>query len=97
MDGTSVASDIVTAGTALAGLILIYSLILIYNSLILIYIGTLVTGFGAFQAQEQKAVMSQWGMVKPSYRKGALADWMKSEIAPQEYCRSCRERKPNDC
>src|SRR5687768_15587351 len=43
MDGTAVSGEVVTAGTALAGLILIY-------------IGSLVTAFGGYQAQEQKSV-----------------------------------------
>jgi len=43
MDGISVSGEVVTAGTALAGLILIY-------------IGSLVTAFGAYQATEQKSV-----------------------------------------
>jgi len=43
MDGISVAGEVVTAGTALAGLILIY-------------IGSLVTAFGTYQPQEQKSV-----------------------------------------
>jgi hypothetical protein len=43
MDGAAVAGEIVTAGTALAGLILIY-------------IGGLVTSFGSYQAAEQKSV-----------------------------------------
>ncbi|MCZ4342720.1 hypothetical protein O4H52_13955 [Sphingomonadaceae bacterium G21617-S1] len=43
MNGIEVAGEVVTAGTALAGLILIY-------------IGSLVTAFGAYAATEQKAV-----------------------------------------
>ena len=43
MDGVAVAGEVVTAGTALAGLILIY-------------IGSLVTAYGSYQAVEQKSV-----------------------------------------
>jgi len=43
MDGTSVSGEVVTAGTALAGLILIY-------------IGSLVTAFGSYEPTEQKTV-----------------------------------------
>jgi hypothetical protein len=43
MNGLNVSGEVVTAGTALAGLILIY-------------IGSLVTAFGAYQPAEQKAV-----------------------------------------
>ncbi|EXS71416.1 hypothetical protein BF95_03890 [Sphingobium sp. Ant17] len=43
MDGTGVAGEVVTAGTALAGLILIY-------------IGSLVTAYGGYAATEQKSV-----------------------------------------
>jgi len=43
MDGLAVAGEVVTAGTALAGLILIY-------------IGSLVTSYGSYQAAEQKSV-----------------------------------------
>jgi hypothetical protein len=46
MDGIAVAGEVVTAGTALAGLILIY-------------IGSLVNAFGSYQAQEQKTVRRQ--------------------------------------
>jgi hypothetical protein len=44
MDGTHVAGEVVTAGTALAGFILIY-------------IASLVTGYGGYQPQEQKRVI----------------------------------------
>ena len=43
MDGAIVSGEVVTAGTALAGLILIY-------------IGSLVTAFGSYQPTEQKSV-----------------------------------------
>jgi hypothetical protein len=43
MNGVGVSGEVVTAGTALAGLILIY-------------IGSLVTSFGTYQPQEQKSV-----------------------------------------
>jgi hypothetical protein len=43
MDGVSASGEVVTAGTALAGLILIY-------------IGSLVTSYGSYQPQEQKSV-----------------------------------------
>ena len=43
MDGANLSSEVVTAGTALAGLILIY-------------IGALITSFGSYQASEQKSV-----------------------------------------
>lgn len=43
MDGTAVAGEVVTAGTALSGLILIY-------------IGSIVTAFGAYAPAEQKSV-----------------------------------------
>jgi hypothetical protein len=42
VNGLAVSGEVVTAGTALAGLILIY-------------IGSLVAAFGAYQPQEQKA------------------------------------------
>jgi hypothetical protein len=44
MDGLSVSGEVVTAGTALAGLILIY-------------IGSLATSYGGYQPQEQKSVL----------------------------------------
>jgi hypothetical protein len=47
MDGIAVAGEVVTAGTALAGLILIY-------------IGSLVNAFGSYQAQEQKTVRTRF-------------------------------------
>lgn len=47
MDGVSASGEVVTAGTALAGLLLIY-------------IGSLVTSFGSYQAQEQKAVKGKF-------------------------------------
>lgn len=47
MDGLSVSGEIVTAGTALAGLILIY-------------IGALVTSYGSFAATEQKSVKGKF-------------------------------------
>ena len=47
MNGLNVAAEVVTAGTALAGLILIY-------------IGSVVTGYGTYQPQEQKAVRSKF-------------------------------------
>lgn len=43
MDGISASGEVVTAGTALAGLILIY-------------IGSLVTAYGGYQPQEQRSV-----------------------------------------
>ena len=43
MDGTTVSQEVVGAATALAGLILIY-------------IGVLVSSYGSYQPQEQKAV-----------------------------------------
>lgn len=47
MDGITVAAEVVTAGTALAGLILIY-------------IGSLASGYGAYSAVEQKAVRARF-------------------------------------
>ena len=47
MNGLSVSGEIVTAGTALAGLILIY-------------IGALVTSYGSFAATEQKSVKGKF-------------------------------------
>jgi hypothetical protein len=43
MDGLAVSGEVVTAATALAGLILVY-------------IGSLASAYGAFQPQEQKTV-----------------------------------------
>ena len=47
MESTAVAGNVVTAATALAGLIFIY-------------IGTLVTAFSSYQAQEQKSVRGRF-------------------------------------
>lgn len=47
MDGIAVAGEVVGASTALAGLILVY-------------MGSLATGFGAFQPQEQKSVRGRY-------------------------------------
>ncbi|MFO1141481.1 MAG: hypothetical protein U1E59_03660 [Amaricoccus sp.] len=47
MGGIAVAGEVVTAGTALAGLILIY-------------IGSLVTSFGGYAATEQKSVRARF-------------------------------------
>lgn len=47
MNGVSASGEVVTAGTALAGLILIY-------------IGSLVTSYGSYQAQEQKTVRNKF-------------------------------------
>ncbi len=47
MNGLAVTGEVVTAGTALAGLILIY-------------IGALVTGYGGYGATEQKSVKSKF-------------------------------------
>lgn len=49
MDGTAVSGEVVTAGTALAGLVLIY-------------LGSLVTSYGGYQATEQKAVRGRFQM-----------------------------------
>lgn len=47
MDGTAVSQEVVGAATALAGLILIY-------------IGVLVSSYGSYQAQEQRAVRTKF-------------------------------------
>lgn len=47
VDGNAVSSEVVGAGTALAGLVLIY-------------IGVLVSSYGGYQAQEQKAVRGKF-------------------------------------
>jgi hypothetical protein len=47
VDTLSVAGDVVTAGTALAGLVLIY-------------IGTLVAAFGAFEPDERRTVRGRF-------------------------------------
>ena len=47
MDGTVVSSEVVGSGTALAGLVLIY-------------IGVLVSSYGSYQPQEQKAVRGKF-------------------------------------
>lgn len=47
MDGVAAAGEVVTAATALAGLILVY-------------LGALATGFDRFQPQEKKAVKSRF-------------------------------------
>lgn len=47
MDTLEVAADVVVAGTALAGFILIY-------------LGALVTGFGSYQPQEQRSVRGKF-------------------------------------
>ena len=49
MDGLGVADDVVTAGTALGGLILIY-------------IGSMVTEFGSYTAVEQKSVRGRFAV-----------------------------------
>lgn len=47
MDGIAVAGEVASAGTALAGLILVY-------------LGALVTGFDSFQPQERKSAKSRF-------------------------------------
>lgn len=47
MNGITVAGEVASAGTALAGLILIY-------------IGSLATSFGSYQASEQKSVRGRF-------------------------------------
>lgn len=77
MDGIAVAGEIVTAATALAGLILVY-------------LGSLATAYSAFEPQEQKSVQSRFqkrawlaftGMILAliAAALGVLGKWLPNE------------------
>jgi hypothetical protein len=77
MIGVSAAGEVVTAATALAGLILVY-------------LGALVTAYGAFQPQERKAVKGRFqtrawiafagfGLALLSAGAGVVGKWLPSE------------------